>query len=112
MPVSAPTSRVVLTVAVMALVASFAARAHTDPLPAPDGSTPLQAAVFRGDIAEVKRLIAARVDVKQPNDYGVTAMELAAETGNSEMLQALLAAGADVESPNGEGQTALMSVAR
>jgi ankyrin repeat protein len=78
----------------------------------PDGSTPLQRAVFAGDAAQVKQLLGAGADVKQANDYGVTPMSLAAETGNTAILQLLLAAGADVESPTGDGQTALMSVAR
>jgi ankyrin repeat protein len=78
----------------------------------PDGTTPLQRAVFSTDIAEVKRLLAAGADVKQRNAYGVTALSLAAETGNTTLIQMLLAAGAEVESPTGDGQTALMSVAR
>jgi ankyrin repeat protein len=77
-----------------------------------DVSTPLQEATYRGDVAEVKRLLAAGADVRQANDYGVTAMQLAGETGNAAILQLLLAAGGDVESPNVEGQTVLMSVAR
>ena len=90
-----------------------AGAAHTAPADlGPDGSTPLQRAVFATDIAEVKRLLAAGADVKQPNAYGVTPMSLAAETGNTTLIQMLLAAGADVESPTGDGQTALMSVAR
>jgi ankyrin repeat protein len=80
--------------------------------PGPDGSTPLQWAAYRGDAAEVKRLLAAGAHVAEPNAYGVTPMQLAAETGNAAILQLLLAAGADVESANSEGQTALMSVAR
>jgi uncharacterized protein len=80
--------------------------------PGPDGSTPLQRAVFDANTVEVKRLLAAGADVKQSNAYGVTAMALAAETGNTTMIQLLLAAGANVESPTGDGQTALMSVAR
>ncbi len=78
----------------------------------PDGSTPLQRAVFATDVSEVKRLLASGANVKQPNVYGVTPMALAAETGNTAIIQLLLAAGADVESPTGDGQTALMSVAR
>ena len=78
----------------------------------PDGSTPLQWATYRGDVAEVKRLLATGASVAEANAYGVTPMQLAADTGNAAILQLLLAAGADVESPNSEGQTALMSVAR
>ena len=78
----------------------------------PDGSTPLQWAAYRQDVAEVRRLLAGGASVTQANVYGVTPLQLAAETGNSAIIKALLSAGANVESANGEGQTALMSVAR
>lgn len=78
----------------------------------PDGSTPLQWAAYKGDAAEVKRLLAAGANVNEANAYGVNALALAAETANLDVLKLLLAAGADVESPTGDGQTALMSVAR
>jgi ankyrin repeat protein len=77
-----------------------------------DGSTPLQWAVYEGDVAEVRRLIGAGADVSLANDYGATPMSLAAEVGDTEILRLLLDAGADADSPNGEGQTALMAVAR
>ena len=79
---------------------------------APDGSTPLQWAVYRDDAGEVKKLLAAGADVKAVNAYGVNAMQLAGETANTTVIQMLMKAGADVESPNAEGQTVLMSVAR
>ena len=78
----------------------------------PDGSTPLQWAVYKGDVAEVVRLLRLGADVKLANNYGVTAMTLAAEVGSADMLKALVEAGADPDSPNPEGQTALLAVAR
>ena len=78
----------------------------------PDGSTPLQWAVYEGNVAEVKRLLRAGADVSIANNYGATAMTLAAEVGNTEMLKVLLEVGANADSPNPEGQTALMAVAR
>jgi ankyrin repeat protein len=78
----------------------------------PDGSTPLQWAVYNGDAAEVKRLLRAGADVREANAYGATPMQLAAETGDVAILKLLLEAGADADSPNAEGQTALMAVAR
>ncbi len=78
----------------------------------PDGSTPLQWAVFNNDEEQVKRLLAAGANVSEANVYGVTPMQLAAESGNTAILKRLLVAGANVESPNSEGQTALMQVAR
>jgi uncharacterized protein len=78
----------------------------------PDGSTPLQWAVYRNDVAEVKRLLKAGAKVGEDNNYGATPMQMAAATGNAQILNLLLAAGANVDSPNAEGQTALMAVAR
>jgi ankyrin repeat protein len=105
------TSLVVTGLAMMVTLHAHAASQAAADL-GPDGTTPLQRAVFETNAAEVKRLLAAGANVKQPNHYGVTAMSLAAETGNTAIIRMLLDAGADVESPTGDGQTALMSVAR
>jgi ankyrin repeat protein len=78
----------------------------------PDGSTPLEWAVYRNDAAEVKRLIKAGADVAEANEYGATPMQMAAATGNTQILKLLLEAGANADSRNAEGQTALMAVAR
>ncbi len=78
----------------------------------PDGSTPLQWAVYAGDVAEVKRLLRAGANVSLANNYGATPMSLAAEDGNAEVIKLLLEVGADANSPNADGQTALMAVAR
>ena len=77
-----------------------------------DGSTPLQWAVYKGDIAETRRLLRAGADVSLANNYGATPMSLAAEVGNTDMLRLLLEVGANADSPNADGQTALMAVAR
>jgi ankyrin repeat protein len=77
-----------------------------------DGSTPLQWAVYDGDIAEVRRLLEAGADASLGNRYGATPMSLAAVVADTKILKLLLDAGADVDSPNGDGQTALMTVAR
>jgi ankyrin repeat protein len=109
------TSGVRKAIAAVFAAACLAAAVQANPVAtpeSPDGSTPLQWAVFRDDAAEVKRLLAAGAEVTRANNYGVTPMELAAETGNTAIIRQLLDAGADVESPNAEGQTALMSVAR
>jgi ankyrin repeat protein len=79
---------------------------------AADGSTPLQWAVYDGDVAEVRRLLKAGANVSLANNYGATPMSLAAEVGDAAILKLLLEAGADVESPNADGQTALLAVAR
>lgn len=78
----------------------------------PDGSTPLQWAVYDQDVDRVRQLIRAGADVNATNNYGANAMQLAAEVANRDILKLLLDAGADADSPNPEGQTALMLVAR
>ncbi len=78
----------------------------------PDGSTPLEWAVFKGDMAQAKRLLASGADVKAVNAYGVNAMQLAADASNTEAIRLLLQAGADPNSANAEGETALHLVAR
>jgi ankyrin repeat protein len=78
----------------------------------PDGSTPLQWAVYENDTAEVQRLIEAGADARIANNYGATPMSLAAEVANTEILKLLLDAGAAADSPNADGMTALMAVAR
>jgi ankyrin repeat protein len=77
-----------------------------------DGSTPLQWAVYDGNVAEVRRLIQAGADVSLANKYGATPMSLAAEVADPDLIKLLLAAGADANSPNQDGMTALMLVAR
>jgi ankyrin repeat protein len=77
-----------------------------------DGSTPLQWAVYEGNVAEVKRLLRAGADVSLANNYGATPMSLAAELAHTEILKVLLEVGADADSPGRDGQTALMAVAR
>jgi uncharacterized protein len=77
-----------------------------------DGSTPLQWAVYRDNVAEAQRLLKAGANVKLANKYGVTPMTLASEIGNPAMIKLLLDAGADANSANLDGQTALLAVAR
>jgi len=78
----------------------------------PDGSTPLQWAVYNGDVAEVKRLLRLGADASIANRYGATPMSLAAEVANTDILKVLLEVGANVESPNADGMTALLAVSR
>jgi ankyrin repeat protein len=77
-----------------------------------DGTTPLQWAVYNGDVVEARRLVKAGADVSAANDYGATPMSLAAEVANADMLALLVEGGANADSPNTDGQTALMAVAR
>ncbi len=77
-----------------------------------DGTTPLHWAVYDGDVARLKRLIASGADVNAQNDYGATPLSEAAITGNVEVIRSLLDAGAKVDEANADGQTPLMIIAR
>src|SRR5262245_13658305 len=79
---------------------------------ADDGTTPLHEAVYRDDVASVKKLIGEGADVRAKNAYGATPMSEAAIVGDVEVIKTLLKAGSDVESPGADHQTALMVVAR
>jgi len=78
----------------------------------PDGATPLMQAVYKGDVAQVKRLLAGHANVNAANAYGVDAMLLAAEASNTELIDLLLKAGAKANAANPDGETALHLVAR
>lgn len=78
----------------------------------PDGSTPLQWAVYDQNVDRARALIRAGAEVNAENNFGANAMQLAAEAGHDQLIKLLLDAGADPDSANPEGQTALMLVAR
>lgn len=78
----------------------------------PDGATPLMQAVYQGDLAQTKRLLAGHAKVNAVNAYGVSAMLLAAEAANTQLIDLLLKAGAKANSANPDGETALHLVAR
>jgi ankyrin repeat protein len=77
-----------------------------------DGATPLLWAVYRGDEAEVARLLKSGADWRKGNAFGATPFSEAARIGHAGILALLLKAGADPRAPSGEGQTALHLVAR
>ena len=112
MPAVRPAVILAVLLSVAALSAQKPARKDDVNRRNADGSTPLQWAVYNGDVAEVRRLLKAGADVTVANNYGATPMTLAAEVANTDMLKLLLEVGANADSPNPEGQTALMAVAR
>jgi outer membrane protein assembly factor BamB len=54
----------------------------------------LRDAARRGDVEKVKELLAKKVEVDAPSEYGVTALALACDHGHGEVVKLLLEAGA------------------
>lgn len=68
-------------------------------------------AVERGDVAEVKALLAQRVDVNVPEPNKRTPLIEAAAQGNLELVELLLAAGAEAFMRDSMDETALLKAA-
>jgi ankyrin repeat protein len=77
-----------------------------------DGSTALQWASYRDDLASADLLIRAGAKVNAANDLGVTALWTASQNGSSAMVRRLLEAGANPNMPLLSGETPLMVAAR
>jgi hypothetical protein len=76
-------------------------------LATPQASTPLIAAVQGRERARLQALLAAGVDVNEPNDKGVTALKVAADINDVNTLNTLILAGANPGAKSGDGKTAL-----
>ena len=98
--------------ALLSGISVLATAGNADEPRKPDGSTPLQWAVFNGDLPEAQRLLKEGADPRARNNYGVDAMQLAADIADTNLIQALLKAGADPNTANPDGETALHLVAR
>ena len=101
-----------MVVAPMLNAAQPAATQPPAPQAEPDGTTALHRAVYAGDVAAARKLIAGGADARAANLFGATPLMLAATAGNAEMIKLLLDAGAPANEANEEGQTPLMAVAR
>ena len=74
----------------------------------PDGTRPINWAVFRVDYELIQALIARKANLNVRNEFGSTPIAQAAEFGDARMVKMLLDAGAEPEGANPDGQTALM----
>ena len=71
------------------------------------GNTPLHEAAIRGDISEVKALLAKGAEVDAKNKYGETPLDLAIDNGHWDVVKAFLAKGAEVDAKDRDGETPL-----
>jgi ankyrin repeat protein len=74
----------------------------------PDGTRPIQWAVYQVDYELVGALIAKKAKVNVTNEFGSTPIAEAAGLGDARMVKMLLDAGAEPDGANQDGQTALM----
>jgi tetratricopeptide (TPR) repeat protein len=70
--------------------------------------SPLMEAAFKGDLAELKRLLSAGADVNVKDDDLSTPLMVAASQGHTAIVRELLARGADINMQNKYGWTPLM----
>ena len=94
--------------AALALIAGGANVNQTQP----DGSTPLQWAVYRVDRELVTALLRRGAKADVVNKYGASPLAEAARVANVEIAGMLLEAGAAPDASNEDGQTPLMLAAR
>ena len=77
----------------------------------PNGWTPMQHAVHKGQAAAVRALLAAGADPNGTGPGGTTPLTMAAGYGQLEIVQVLLAAGADPRRENHDNLDALWAAA-
>ena len=73
------------------------------------GDHPLINAAGRGDLSQVKVLLATKVDVNDDAGRGITALMVASQNGHRSIVQALLAAKANVNTKTRNGDTPLIA---
>ena len=74
----------------------------------PDGTRPIQWAVYKVDYELLEALLAKKAQVNVTNEFGSTPLAEAAKLGDARMVKMLLDAGARPEAANPDGETALM----
>jgi hypothetical protein len=89
------------------LVCPFGSLAGADQPP----SSPLLAAVRRGDVDSVRALVGHGIDVNAPDGQGMTALHYAAYRGDTAMTEVLLKAGARAAARDADGISPLEAAA-
>ena len=99
--------RILLLFLAMLGVMPIAAWAGDDT--AKSGHTPLHAAAWKGDVAQIQSLIAGGADVNVASSFGTTPLHSAAVNNQVEAVKVLLQKGARVEARDGLGRTPLFA---
>ena len=76
---------------------------------AKNGHTPLHAAAWKGDVAQIRSLIAGGADVNAASSFGTTPLHSATVNNQLEAVKALLQQGARVDARDGLGRTPLFA---
>ena len=74
----------------------------------PDGTRPIQWAVYRVDYELLQALIAKKAKAEVRNEFGSTPLAEAVKVEDSRLVKMLLDAGSGPEGANDDGETALM----
>jgi ankyrin repeat protein len=74
----------------------------------PDGTRPIQWAVYHVDYELIEALIAKKAKLNVTNEFGSTPIAEAAKLADAKMVKMLLDGGAEPEGANQDGETALM----
>ncbi|XRB03484.1 hypothetical protein NFJ02_17g28390 [Pycnococcus provasolii] len=72
-----------------------------------DGFSALHLACARGDLENVKALLAAKAPIDATNNSGWTPLHWAAKNGHAEVVDVLMAAGAEIGAVTDDGRTAV-----
>jgi len=74
----------------------------------PDGTRPIQWAVYHVDYELIEALLAKKAKVNVTNEFASSPLAEAAKLADARIVKMLLDAGAEPEAPNQDGETALM----
>lgn len=101
--------RLLLSFATLLLLPTVAASQAERGEISKNGHTALHAAAWRGDVTEIRRLIANGADVNSASNFGTTPLHSAAVNNQLQAVKALMEQGARVDAKDSLGRTPLFA---